>query len=176
MYKPALKPKHPLKVHVWGGISKHSQTKLIIFEGTMDAVLYCEILESSLLPFIRNTLPEHRFQQDNDPKQTSQYAKQFYNDNDINWWETLPESPDLNPIELLWYELKWYIRKHVKPKRKEELVAGICEFWNTRLTKEKCQHYIEHVCTKVVRSSWLPEALRLPAKSNHKQRGVRRGL
>ena len=30
MYKPAPKPKHPLKVHVWGGISKHGPTELVI--------------------------------------------------------------------------------------------------------------------------------------------------
>ena len=150
MYKPAPKPKHPLKVHVWGGISKHRPTEVVIFEGIMDAVLYCQILETSLLPFIRNTLPAHRFQQDNDPKRTSRYAKQFYTDNNINWWETPPESPDLNPIELLWDELKWYVRKHIKPKMKEELVTWIRKFWTTRVTKEKCQRYINHVRTKVV--------------------------
>ena len=31
------KPKHPFKVHVWGGISKRGPTELIIFEGIMDA-------------------------------------------------------------------------------------------------------------------------------------------
>jgi len=51
MYKPARKPKHPLKVHVWGGT-----IELVIFEGIMDAVLYCHIQETSLLLFIRNTL------------------------------------------------------------------------------------------------------------------------
>ena len=84
MYKPAPKPKHPLKVHVWGGISKHGPTELVIFEGIMDAMLYCQILETSLLPFISNTLPEHRFQQDNDLKHTSRYVKQFHIDNTVN--------------------------------------------------------------------------------------------
>ena len=148
MYKPAPKPKHPLKVHVWRGISEHGPTGN--FEGIMDAVLYCQILETSLLPFIRNTLPLHRFQQDNDPKHMPWYKKQFYMDNNVNWWETLPESPDLNPIKLLWHELKWYICKHVKPKTKEELVTGSRQFWTTRLTKEKCRCYINHVHTKVV--------------------------
>ena len=31
------KPKHPLKVHVWAGISKRGPTRLIIFDGIMDA-------------------------------------------------------------------------------------------------------------------------------------------
>ena len=31
------KPKHPLKVHVWAGISRHGATKICIFDGIMDA-------------------------------------------------------------------------------------------------------------------------------------------
>ena len=49
----------------------------------------------------------------------------------INWWKTPPESPDMNPIENLWHELKEYIRRVIKPKTKDELVAGILEFWET---------------------------------------------
>lgn len=54
--QPNLKgrPKHPLKVHVWGGISKRGATKLLIFDGIMDAGFYVsEILSNGLLPFIR---------------------------------------------------------------------------------------------------------------------------
>ena len=47
------KPKHPLKVHVWAGISKHGATKVCIFDGIMDADLFCNILESTLVPFVR---------------------------------------------------------------------------------------------------------------------------
>ena len=110
--------------------------------------LYCIVRYWKHRSFLSSdTLPNQRFQQDDDPKHTSRYTKQFYNDNNINWLKTQPESPD---IELLWHELKWYIRKHVKPKTKEELVAGIREFWATRVTKGKCQPYIEHVRTKVL--------------------------
>ena len=37
-----------------------------------------------------------------------------------------------------------------KTINKEELVAGIREFWTARMTKERCTRYIEHVRIKVV--------------------------
>lgn len=51
--KPHPKPraKHPVKVHVWAGISKAGATQVCVFEGIMKATLYCEILEKTLLPF-----------------------------------------------------------------------------------------------------------------------------
>ena len=86
------KPKHPFKLHVWAGISRHGATKICIFEGIMEATLhvYCSILESTLIPFLRDTLPNHRFMQDNDPKHTSRVAKAFFEENEINWWHTPP--------------------------------------------------------------------------------------
>ena len=67
------KPKHPYSVHVWAGISSNGATNICIFEGIMDAVLYTEILENYLLPFISNLMPNHRFMQDNDPKAYSSH-------------------------------------------------------------------------------------------------------
>ena len=104
-YKP--RPKHPVKVHVWAGISWRGATGVCVFDGIMNASMYTRILETYLLPFIRDVYPSgHRFMQDNDPKHTSRHAQQFFSDNSINWWKTPPESPDANPIENLWHELK----------------------------------------------------------------------
>ena len=71
-------------------------------------------------------------------------AKQFIVDSRINHWKTPAESPDLNPIENMWHKLKSFIRKHVKPMNKDELVDGIKTFWSG-VTKEKCQRYINHL-------------------------------
>ena len=48
----SYRPKHPVKVHVWAGISMRGATGICIFEGTMDADHYIEILRQTLLPFL----------------------------------------------------------------------------------------------------------------------------
>ena len=88
------KPKHPVKVYVWASISRLGATKICIFESIMDADLYCNILESTLIPFLCNTLPDHQFMQENDPKHTSIIAKAISEDNGINCRRTPLESPD----------------------------------------------------------------------------------
>lgn len=118
-----------MKVHIWAGISMRGATGICIFDGIMDAVLYVQILQKTLLPFLHEVYPDgHRFMQDNDPKHTANHTTEFFQSHNINWWRTPAESPDLNPIENLWHELKEYLRREVKPHTKEELVSGIQEF------------------------------------------------
>ena len=139
--------KHPVKVHVWAGISMRGRTGICIFDGIMDIPVYIDILQQTLVPFIQQVFPDgHRFMQvcnhctvslinanmkDNDPKYTSNLGKDFFKANHIKWWKTPPESPDLNPIENMWHELNEFIRQEVKPKTKDELVEGIKEFWGS---------------------------------------------
>ena len=71
-------------------------------------------------------------------------AMQFIEDNHINYWPTPAESPDMNPTENLWHELKHFLRMVVKPSNKEELVVEIQRSWDS-ITPEKCQRYIGHL-------------------------------
>lgn len=143
-YKP--KPKHPAKVYIWGGISRKGATAVVVFTQIMDADFYVKILETGLLPFIATHYPEHhRFQQDNDPKHTSRKAKGFFDANGVNWWRTPAESPDLNPIERVWAQLKYYLAYSVKPSNTRELVDGIKTFWSTKLTPAQCCRHIDHL-------------------------------
>ena len=99
--------------------------------GIMDVPVHVNILQQTLLPFVRSVYPDgHCFTQDNDPKHTSKLGESFLRTNGINWWKTPPESSDLNPIENLWHELKEYLRKEVKPKNKDELVDDVVQFWD----------------------------------------------
>ena len=137
--------KHPVKVHVWAGISWKGRTPIVIFDGILNAERYETILEQGLLPFLHDVYPSgHRLMQDNDPKHSSNRVKHFFEEKGVYWWKTPPESPDCNPIENMWHELKEYLRREVKPSRKEELVAGIRKFWET-VDVAKCHKYIRHL-------------------------------
>lgn len=65
-------------------------------------------------------------------------------DNGITWWKTPAESPDCNPMENMFAEMKWYLRAKVKPKTLRGLVHGIKKFWRT-VDIEKCNRYIDHL-------------------------------
>ena len=145
--KYRAKAKHPAKVYIWAGISKQGATQCVIFNDTMDGDRYVRILQTGLLPFVRSKFPagNFRFQQDNDPKHTSRVAKRFLEDNNIEWWHTPAESPDLNPIERVWSHLKQYLTHTIRPKNKQEMVDGIKEFWRTKMTTEQCTRYINHL-------------------------------
>lgn len=81
------KPKHPLKLHVWGAISRRGASIVAIFQDIMASDFFTfNILQDTLLPFIRQKFRHtHRLQMDNDPKHTSRLAKNFMIENGINW-------------------------------------------------------------------------------------------
>jgi hypothetical protein len=61
--------------------------------------------------FVRSKMPYgHKFFMDNDPKHTSQSTKQFMLLNNINHFETPPQSPDLMPIEMVCLIKDYFIK------------------------------------------------------------------
>ena len=101
--RPKLKPKpkHPIKLQIWGGISVNGSPMLMIFDGIMDKFLYVDILRNALKPF-HDEFPDMWLQADNDPKHTSNYAIKDLEDMGMHWFRTPAESPDMNPIENIW--------------------------------------------------------------------------
>lgn len=159
--RSALKqqPKHPAKIHVWAGISSKGATRIVMFNGILNAERLSTILQNALVPFIKKYYPAgHRLQHDNYPKHTSHLIENFFEENGVNWWEFPPESPDLNPIENAWGSLKQFLCNTYKPKNLDDLKFGIQQFWMS-MTPEICQKYIQHlnkVIPKVVELNGEP--------------------
>ncbi|KAI8484403.1 hypothetical protein Bbelb_378360 [Branchiostoma belcheri] len=80
-----------------------------------------------------------------DPKHTSAKASKVMRAWGINWWRTPAESPDLNPIENAWHQMKAHIRKNVKPRNQDQLAEAVASFWKTYMTQEQCCRYINHL-------------------------------
>ena len=92
---------------MWAGINLRDTTPICILEGKMNTPLYTDILGKALAPFLGMVFPDgHQFVQDNDPKHVSRHAQRFIEEKGISWWRVPAESPELNPIENLWHELK----------------------------------------------------------------------
>ena len=104
----------------------------VYFQVIQMQICFIQILGSCLVQFLKDNPDIKRFQQDNDPKHTSIKAKSFMEEKNINQWKTPPESPDLNPIEKVWAQLKEHLCHPVKPLTQKELVKGIETFGQPR--------------------------------------------
>ena len=95
---------------------------------------------------------------DNAPWHRSAETMQFIEEREIIYHKTPAQSPDFNPIELVWHDLKRFICTDIKPQSAAELIAGIHVFWNTFVTVDYCNAKIDHL------ANVLPRAIELGGK------------
>lgn len=135
-------------VLVWGCFSLAGMGDLIKIDGIMRKENYREILENHVLPSgLRLIGNNFEFMHDNDPKHTSLLCKNYLeakkNENILKVMVWPPQSPDLNPIELLWDELDRRVRREC-PTSKEKLWNILQREWNN-ITPDVIRKLIERM-------------------------------
>jgi transposase len=132
---------------MWGCMTLQGVGYACQIQGRLNAELYCNILADEFLGTLEwyGLQPENIvFQHDNDPKHTAHSTKQWLRENGIQVLDWPAQSPDLNPIENLWYYLKQQLLTYDKPCR------GIHELWE-RVERE-WEAIPPELCARLVES------------------------
>lgn len=149
-------------VLIWGCFSHAGTGNLVKIEGIMRKEQYRNILEHDAVPSGSKLIGENFiFRHDNDPKHTAALCKNYLQtlqtDNILSVMTWPPQSPDLNPIELLWDELDRRVRK-ASPTSKNALWESLQREW-TQLDGETLSKLINRM-PRIVRAV-------LPAKGGY---------
>ena len=121
-------------------------------ERKMNGEVYESILEDELmktLEYYNQGVNDILFHYDNNLKHTCKKVKKWIENQELEILDWPAQSPDLNPIEHLWFHLKTKLREY------EEAAGGVEELWRRaeieqeKIPKEKCQKLIESMPRRV---------------------------
>lgn len=131
-------------IMLWGCFSASGPGNLIKVNGIMKKEQYMEILEENIKQSAEklDLGQQWIFQQDNDPKHTAKVVKKWLKDNNVTVLEWPSQSPDLNPIENLWRELKKRVSAR-RPSNLNDLETFAKEEW-AKIPAEVCRNLISN--------------------------------
>jgi len=145
----ALDPKYTLKterlkgkVSLWGCICAGGLGHAELYVDSLDARRYQSILALNLVSSAHQFWPRGQwwFQQDNWTVHTADTSQAWFHNHGIDLIDWPAWSPDLNPIENVWSDLKRRVYAH-HPQTMEELENWIGVEWQATDMK-----FISHIC------------------------------
>ena len=149
---------------IWGCMGMQGVGYSCHIEGSMTTDLYLGILEDELLKTLKYYKIKRKdiiFQQDNASIHTSPRVTKWLENHKIEVLQWPAQSPDLNPIEHLWYHLKKQLAKYEKePKGIHELWEHIQVEWN-RIPREVCDNLIASM-PKRIKALWKVKGEHIP--------------
>ncbi|KAK3551569.1 hypothetical protein QTP70_019797 [Hemibagrus guttatus] len=129
-------------VMVWGCFADSGPGRLAVINGTMNSAVYQKILKENVRPSVCDLKLKRTWvlQQDNDPKHTSKSTSEWLKKNKIKTLEWPSQSTDLNPIEMLWHDLKKVVHAR-KPSNVAELQQFCKDEW-AKIPPQRCNRLI----------------------------------
>uniref|UniRef100_A0A8C7T416 Tc1-like transposase DDE domain-containing protein n=1 Tax=Oncorhynchus mykiss TaxID=8022 RepID=A0A8C7T416_ONCMY len=126
-----------------GCFSAKGPGRLIRVKERMNGAMYREILSENLLPSARALKMKRGwvFQHDNDPKHTARATKEWLRQKHFKVLEWPSQSPDLNPIENLWRELKVCVAQQ-QPQNITALEEICMEEW-AKIPATVCENLVK---------------------------------
>ncbi|KAK3514690.1 hypothetical protein QTP70_027774 [Hemibagrus guttatus] len=129
-------------VMVWGCSAASGPGRLAVINGTMNSAVYQNILKENVRPSVCDLKLKRTWvlQQDNDPKHSSKSTSEWLKKNKMKTLEWPSQSPDLNPIEMLWHDLKKVVHAR-KPSNVAELQQFCKDEW-AKIPPQRCNRLI----------------------------------
>ena len=139
---------------VWGSVSQHHRTELVVIACNLNSVRYREDI---LLPHVVSFLQDHphmTLQHDNATSHTDRSVRDFLQDRNVSVLPWPAKNLDLNPIEHVWDLLDWRVRA-IPPINVRDLVGGLVEEW-VNISQQELANLVQSTrrrCTAVLNAA-----------------------